>query len=261
MDWEAEGLLDGLEDDESRAGPGRAARLPPRRGLQVDELQAGGRGGPARAAAGRAPARRRQDLQPAPDRRGGRARARPPAASIARRSASRCPTPTTRCSATPTSSSAKDTAAIADAGFSTRGHARGHARARPRHGPLRRVAARAVRPDVPGARRLRARRSPAGSRARRRAAPALEPPARPRLPPPHAPAAAQRRHRDRRAHVGQGLRHAPRPRSRSPTSSASPSWGRPSTSRSSAGSPAGSRRSRARWSSCPCAWSSRSATR
>ena len=47
------------------------------------------------------------------------------------------------------------------------GHARGHARARPRHGALRRGAARAVRPDVPGARRLRARaRAPARERRR-----------------------------------------------------------------------------------------------
>ena len=42
-------------------------------------------------------------LQPAPDRRRGGARARPPAPRTARRSGSRCPTPTRRCSATPTS--------------------------------------------------------------------------------------------------------------------------------------------------------------
>ena len=104
MDWEAEGLLEGLEDDDAREAPRRAARPPPRRAaaastscsqavaedrlvlLPVERLLAGDKTYSQRA-----------------DRRGGRARPRAPASSSARRSGSRCPTPTPRCSARPTS--------------------------------------------------------------------------------------------------------------------------------------------------------------
>ena len=262
MDWDAEGLLEGLEDDDARGRPASScSTTSTTRAATVDELKQAVAEDRLVLLPGGAPAGRRQDLQPAPDRRRGRARARPPAASIARRSGSPCPTPTPRCSATPTSRARRTPPRSPQAGFSTedtlevtRVLGRGMV-------ALRRVAARAVRPDVPRAGRHRARaRAPAPEPAEE-LLPLVEPPARPRVPPAPAAAAAQRRPRDRRAHVGQGLRHAPRPRSRSPTSSASRSWGRPSTSRSSAGSPAGCRRWRARSSSSPCAWSSRSATR
>ena len=167
MDWEAEGLLEGLEDDDAPEGPDRAARLPPRRGLRGRRAQAGGRGGPARAAPGRAPAGRRQDLQPAPDRRGGGARARPPAAvppgarargARPRRGGARRGRPRGR------EGHGRDRRRR----LPDRGHARGHARARPRHGPLRRGAAHAVRRRRSSSRATPSSRSPAGSRARPR---------------------------------------------------------------------------------------------
>ena len=156
---------------------------------------------------------------------------------------------------------AKDAAALAEAGFPfddtlevTRVLGRGMV-------ALRGGAARAVRPDLPRARRLEVELARRLESAAGRAAAAVEPHARPRLPPAHAPAAAQRLHRARRA---DRPARSPTPRtrrSRSPTSSASPSWGRPSASRSSAASRAGSRSSRAASSSRRCGSSSRSATR
>ena len=221
----------------------------------------GGGGGPARAAAGRAPPGRRRDLQPARDRRGVRARARAPG-RVPPGARPRGPRPRrARCYTEDDLETAKDAAALAEAGFpfdDTLEVTRVLGRGMSRYAEALRVlfAQTFLEPgdsEVELARRLDGRR--------RRAAAAVEPHARPRLPPAHAPAAAHRLHR-RSPSAPRARSPTPRRRrSPSPTSSASPSWGRPSTSRSSAASPAGSRSSRATWSSRPCGSSSRSATR
>ena len=118
MDWDAEGAARGARR-RGAAGPHRAARVPPGRGLHGRRAQAGGRGGPARAAARGAAARRRQGLQPAPDRARRPGSSSISSASSAARSGSPSRTPTPRCSATTDLEGAKDTAAIVEAGFST----------------------------------------------------------------------------------------------------------------------------------------------
>ena len=200
----------------------------------------GGGGGPARAAAGRAPARRRRDLQPARDRRGVGPRARAPR-RVPPGARPRGPRPRREVLGEADLETAKDAAALADAGFPledtlevTRVLGRGMV-------ALRRGAARAVRPDAsssPATRELElARRLAERGRAsccRSRAACSTTSSsctcasccATTSSASPSAPRARSPTRRRRR--------------SRSPTSSASPSWGRPSTSRSSAGSRAGS---------------------
>ena len=238
MDWEAEGLLEGLEDEEAHAArrelldqlhdeAGRASRSCARRSRRT--------GSCCSRSSASWPVTRATASARSP---GVRARARA-ALGSARRSASRSPTPT-RGSRPRWTSRRPDAAALAEAGFPFEDtlevtRVLGAAWCATR----RRCACCSRRPSSSRATRVRARRA-ASARPRAGDA-ALRPHARRRLPPAHAPAAAQRLHRPRRAHRRQGLRHR-RTRSRSPTSSASRELGERVASRSSAASPAGSRR-------------------